>query len=107
MPTVNYIEPDGTLRSVDVAVGSSVKDGAIEHGVSGIVGLCGGAAMCGTCHVYVDEKDLHRLPTLDVIEDAMLSSTTSERRGNSRLGCQITMSDELDGLTVHLPPTQM
>lgn len=79
---------------------------AVENGILGILAECGGSAMCATCHVYVDERYLDRLAPMNATEDAMLDSTAAERRPNSRLSCQITMTDDLDGLIVQLPPTQ-
>ncbi|HLJ63278.1 MAG TPA: 2Fe-2S iron-sulfur cluster-binding protein, partial [Stellaceae bacterium] len=80
---------------------------AIANGIDGIVAECGGSAMCATCHVYVDEADLARLPKISQGEDEMLESTAAERRKNSRLSCQLVMTTGLDGLTVHLPETQI
>jgi ferredoxin, 2Fe-2S len=74
--------------------------------VSGILGECGGQAMCATCHVYVDAKDLGALPPMSDDEDAMLEDTASERKPSSRLSCQLDASDELDGLVVYLPDEQ-
>jgi 2Fe-2S ferredoxin len=74
--------------------------------VEGILGECGGQAMCATCHVYVDAKDLENLPEMSDDEDAMLEDTASERKSNSRLSCQIDASDELDGIVVYLPDEQ-
>jgi 2Fe-2S ferredoxin len=80
--------------------------GAQSHGVAGILGECGGQAMCATCHVYVDAKDLDLLPPMSDDEDAMLEDTASERKPTSRLSCQIDACDELDGIIVHLPDEQ-
>ncbi|WOH80421.1 2Fe-2S iron-sulfur cluster-binding protein [Bradyrhizobium sp. BEA-2-5] len=80
--------------------------GAVFNGVEGIVGECGGNAMCATCHVYVDEKDLDRMEAMDDLENAMLDSTARPRRANSRLSCQIKVSAELGGLTMNIPENQ-
>lgn len=106
MPTVNYIAANGGRRSVVADDGTSVMHAAVTNGVPGIDADCGGAASCATCHVYVDEEWLDRLPPIGDDEGDMLDCTASERRPNSRLSCQIAMSDALDGLTVHLPESQ-
>ena len=104
--SVTYISYAGDTRQVSVPVGDSVMEGAIKNGVDGIVAECGGACQCATCHVYVDEAFLGLLnPMLDD-EDQMLNTTASERRPNSRLGCQIPLTKELDGLIVRTPAAQ-
>ena len=107
MPKVTYISPQGTKKTLEVKSGLSVMQAAIANGIDGIVAECGGSAMCATCHVYVDEADLARLPKISQGEDEMLESTAAERRKNSRLSCQLVMTTGLDGLTVHLPETQI
>ena len=104
MPRVVYIEDDGTHVEVDVEEGYSVMEGAIMNGVEGIEAECGGACSCATCHCYVQEDWWDKLPEMDVIEDSMLEAAT-ERRSNSRLTCQIPMTDELDGLIVEVAPS--
>jgi 2Fe-2S ferredoxin len=103
---VTYISSAGETRKVDVPVGDSVMEGAIKNGVDGIVAECGGACQCATCHVYVEEAFLSRLKPIQENEEEMLGNTASERRPNSRLSCQIEVSEELEGLIVHTPPTQ-
>jgi len=103
---VTYISHSGETRQVAVPVGDSVMEGAIHNDVEGIVAECGGACQCATCHVYVDEAWLPRLNPIQEDEDAMLNTTASERRPNSRLGCQIPLTKALDGLIVRTPPTQ-
>ena len=106
MPVVSFIYPDGTKRDVDIPKGQSAMKGAVSNGVKGIVAECGGSAMCVTCHVYVDEAHLDRLPPISVDENAMLDATASPRRHNSRLSCQISIGDSLEGLTLQIPETQ-
>lgn len=106
MPTVTYVSADGELEEVDLSAGTTLKDGAIEHGIDGIVAECGGNAMCATCHVYVDDAWRGRLPERSEVEDELLDSTASERTEASRLSCQIKISEELDGLVVQLPEEQ-
>jgi 2Fe-2S ferredoxin len=81
----------------------SVMQAAMANDVPGIIGECGGSAMCATCHVYVEAGQLPLLEKVAPVEDAALGSTAAERRSNSRLGCQITVTD---GLVVHIPETQ-
>lgn len=107
MPTITYVNADGTHEELDVAEGTSVMQGAIRNGLDGIVAECGGNAMCATCHVYVEEDQLHLLPPVSDEEDALLDGTASERRPNSRLSCQIQVTPELDGLVVRLPERQV
>ena len=103
---VTYISYAGETRQVSVPIGDSVMEGAITNGVDGIVAECGGACQCATCHVYVDETFLARLNPMQEDEDQMLGTTASERRSNSRLGCQIRVTKELDGLIVRTPEAQ-
>ena len=107
MPTVTYIAHDGTRTDVDLPEGENVMHGALFNGVEGIVGECGGALACATCHCYVDEAWAAKVggPGSPEEED-MLEITAAERKPNSRLGCQIAVSDELDGLVVHMPDRQ-
>ncbi|GAA4862378.1 2Fe-2S iron-sulfur cluster-binding protein [Saccharopolyspora rosea] len=106
MPTVTYVSPDGTERSVAVPPGTTVMEAALDNGIDGIVGECGGAAMCATCHVYVESEHLAAAPPMTVDEDAMLDEASSARAGNSRLSCQLPMTAELDGIRVRLPERQ-
>jgi ferredoxin, 2Fe-2S len=106
VPAVTYVSSDGERDEVELAAGTTVKDGALENGVEGIVAECGGNAMCATCHVYIDEGWIEKLPERSDVENEMLDSTACERTETSRLSCQIRMSDEIDGLVVHLPEEQ-
>lgn len=101
MPKVIYIEPDGNRREIDVEAGYTVMEGALNNDVAGILAECGGACACATCHAYVDEAWLERLAPMEDMEDCMLDSAY-ERRPNSRLTCQIEMTDELDGMVVRI-----
>ncbi len=103
---VTYISQAGDTRQIAVPVGDSVMEGAIKNGIDGIVAECGGACMCATCHVYVDEPFLAKLNPMDETEAEMLNATASERRPNSRLSCQLKVTPALDGLVVHTPETQ-
>jgi ferredoxin, 2Fe-2S len=107
MPLITYVHTDGTREAIDVPVGTSVMRAAILNGVDGIVAECGGEMMCATCHVYVEPEQLPLCPEQSEDEKAMLEFTASERKTNSRLSCQLVVTPEMDGLTVHLPPTQV
>ncbi len=106
MPYVTLIAADGESRQLNVHEGQSLMQAAVAAGVRGIVGECGGSAMCATCHVYVDDAFIDRLPAPLETELEMLECTASERRSNSRLGCQIKLHGGLDGLVVRLPERQ-
>src|SRR6201995_278640 len=106
MPKVTYVQPDGARETFDIAAGKSLMLGAQSHGVSGILGECGGQAMCATCHVYVDAKDLELLPSMSEDYDTMLEDTASEQNPTSRFSCQIDACDDLDGIVVYLPDEQ-
>ncbi|OOG47343.1 2Fe-2S iron-sulfur cluster-binding protein [Polaromonas sp. A23] len=106
MPKVHLIQHDGTQLTLEADDGKSLMQTAVAAGVHGIVGECGGSAMCATCHVYVQEPWLQKLPEPLATELEMLECTADERRPESRLSCQIKLSPQLDGLTVRLPSTQ-
>lgn len=105
MAKITYITHDGTTYEVDAENGSTVMENAIKNGVPGIEAECGGACACATCHVYVDEewKDLTGEP--EPMEEDMLDFAY-DVRPNSRLSCQIKVTDELDGLVVRVPERQ-
>lgn len=108
MPKLTFLRPDGAeAATLEVADGTSVMAAAIANGVDGIVGECGGNCMCATCHVYVEEPWTGALPALSEDEDALLEGAASDRRPESRLGCQLKMGAELDGLAVRLPQRQI
>src|SRR5580704_9560238 len=106
MPRVTYVSYDGKSTTLDVPVGTSVMQAAVLHGVDGIVAECGGSCMCATCHVFVREDQLAKLPEMELGEDAMLDGAASPRRPNSRLSCQLVMTPAMDGLVVDMPETQ-
>jgi ferredoxin, 2Fe-2S len=106
MPTVRFVLRGGEIREIDAPEGSSLMQVAIQNGVDGIVGECGGSAMCATCHVYVDPGWAQTLSPIEEMEEVMLEATASERRETSRLGCQIRLSAQYDGIVVELPESQ-
>ena len=101
MPKIIYISPGGERHEADVENGYSVMEGAINNDIAGIVAECGGACACATCHSYVDEQWLDKVPPMDDMEDSMLDAAF-ERKANSRLTCQIEVNDKLDGLVIHV-----
>lgn len=106
MPTIHYILKDGSTRSVDAKLGSSVMENAVRNNVQGIDAECGGSCSCATCHVYVDDAFIALLSPADDMESELLDGVASEREAGSRLSCQIAMTAALDGLTVRVPETQ-
>ncbi len=103
MPIVTYYETASeTPKSVELRVGQSVMEGAMSNRVPGLLAECGGACMCATCHVYVEGGPVAALPEMSDDEDVMLDEAIGERRDSSRLGCQIRMTDDLDGLIVRI-----
>ena len=105
MAIIKYIDHTGRETEVETAGGVSVMQAAVNHGVAGIVGECGGSAMCATCHVYVDERDADKFPPITPPEQEMLECTTSPLKPNSRLGCQLVVGGD-ECITVYLPETQ-
>ena len=101
MPHIVFIEQDGTRREVDAPVGLSVLEIAHKHGID-LEGACEGSLACATCHVIVDESWWDKLKPAAEEEEEMLDMAFGLER-TSRLGCQIIMTEELDGLVVHLP----
>lgn len=99
MAKIVYHDVNGNRREVNVEKGSTVMEGAIDNDVAGIIAECGGACACATCHAYIGGTWLSKLRPLDDMEDAMLDSAP-ERRPNSRLTCQIEVTDDLDGMEV-------
>jgi 2Fe-2S ferredoxin len=101
MPTITYVDVDGTRYDCEVASGLSLMEGAINGGVPGILAICGGSCACSTCHAYIDEAWVERVGAPNDIEEATLD-LANDRRPNSRLTCQVQVSDALDGLVVQV-----
>jgi len=106
VPSVVYVLKSGEERRVNVAVGTSVMRGAIQNDLPGIDAECGGCLSCATCHVYVDDAFYGLLPAPSEDEQDLLSGVSSERLPTSRLSCQLTMTEALDGLKVRMPDRQ-
>tara|TARA_B100001123_G_scaffold425959_1_gene539514 strand:+ start:630 stop:950 length:321 start_codon:yes stop_codon:yes gene_type:complete len=105
MPKITYIEHNGKSHQTEVANGLSVMEGAVQNGIPGIDADCGGSCACATCHVYVDEKWFNKLPQKESGEEDMLDMAYEPKKF-SRLSCQITIEDNLDGLVVKMPLKQ-
>lgn len=105
MSVVTFIEHSGTVHTVEGNPNRTLMQLAIDNGISGILGECGGACSCATCHGFVDERWLDRVPSMSATESFMLD-VVPDRRSNSRLCCQIRMCEELDGVVVRLPEEQ-
>jgi 2Fe-2S ferredoxin len=107
MSKATFICADGAQLEVDVAVGNNLMRAACDHGIEGIVGDCGGALSCATCHVFVEDGYIDRLPPMEANEDQMLDYTAAGRQPNSRLACQIVMSAATEGIVVRVADPQV
>ena len=105
MPKVTFKDNQGNSKTIEVDNGLTVMEGAVQNNIPGIDADCGGACACATCHVYVDPKWFDKLPKVENAEEDMLD-VAFEPNKFSRLGCQITVSDDLDGLVVKMPSKQ-
>lgn len=105
MPKITFIQPSGVDIEVDATVGTSLMQTAIDNMVDGILADCGGSCSCATCHCYIDEKFIDKLPEPSSTEDSMLDFVV-EPQDNSRLSCQVIVSDDMDGMVVTLPTSQ-
>lgn len=106
MTTINYVEPDGQTITVSVENGISAMEAAVRNSVPGIDGDCGGAAACATCHVYVDPAWIAKTGTAASDMEKSMLEFAEEVQDNSRLACQISITDDLDGLVLKLPEKQ-
>ncbi|MBR8642902.1 2Fe-2S iron-sulfur cluster binding domain-containing protein [Streptomyces tuirus] len=106
MAMITYLLSDGTRSVLDVSVGTTVMEAAVDNGVEGIVGQCGGKTVCGTCHVFVESAAGRALPGLEADEDDLLDYTAEPRTASSRLGCRLVVEEGLDSVVVRLPKTQ-
>ena len=105
MPKITYIEHNGKSHTINVANGLSVMEGAVQNNITGIDADCGGSMACATCHVYVKEEWFNKLPKKEDGEEDMLDMAYEPKK-YSRLSCQLTVSEELEGLIVKLPEKQ-
>ena len=105
MPKITYIENNGKSHTVEVDKGLTVMEGAVQNNIPGIDADCGGSMACATCHVYVKEKWYNKINEKSEGEDDMLDQAHNPNKF-SRLSCQISVTDEIDGLVVDLPKKQ-
>ena len=106
MAKITYIEHDGKSHTIEVSNGLSVMEGAVQNNIPGIDADCGGSMACATCHVYVKEEWFNKLPKKEDGEEDMLDMAFEPKK-NSRLSCQLMVSDQIDGLVVNLPEKQV
>ena len=107
MAKITYVEYGGTRHVVDVPNGYTVMEGARDNDIPGIEADCGGACACSTCHVYVEDSWIDRLPAKEAMEEDMLDFAFEPDPVKSRLTCQLRVSDALEGLVVFMPEKQI
>ena len=105
MPKITFIDYQANARTIEVENGLSVMEGAVQNDIPGIDADCGGAMACATCHVYVEEKWFNKIPKAEDGENDMIDMAFEPKK-NSRLSCQLIVSEELDGLVVTTPKKQ-
>lgn len=105
MPLVTYVDHSGNAFEAEVPVGNSAMQGAVDNMIDGIIAECGGACVCATCHVIVDDAWLEKTGAASDDENMMLEAA-AERQENSRLSCQLIVTDAMDGLVLHMPESQ-
>ena len=105
MPKVTFKDNQGNSKTIEVDNGLTVMEGAVQNEVPGIDADCGGSMACATCHVYVEESWFNKLPKAEDGEVDMIDMAFEPKK-NSRLSCQITVTDDLDGLVVTTPEKQ-
>ena len=106
MAKITYVNSEGVSKTIEVDNGLTVMEGAIQNNVEGIDADCGGSMACATCHVYVKEEWFNKLPKKEDGEEDMLDMAFEPKK-NSRLSCQLMVSDQIDGLVVNLPEKQV
>ena len=105
MPKIIYNDNQGNSKTIEVENGLTVMEGAIQNNIPGIDADCGGSMACATCHVYVEEKWLNKIQKAEEAEEDMIDMAFEPKK-NSRLSCQLIVSEELDGLIVTTPSKQ-
>ncbi len=106
MPTIIFVDDDGSQHEVDAKTGVSVMEAALANNIDGIEAECGGSCMCATCHCFIDENFASLVPAMASDEEEMLGFTAVDRRPTSRLSCQIKVTEEMEGMIVNLPAEQ-
>ena len=105
MPKITYIESNGNKKTIEVSNGLTVMEGAVQNNIPGIDADCGGGMACATCHVYVNDEWFNKIPKAEDGEQDMIDMAYEPKK-NSRLSCQLIVSDDLDGLVVDMPEKQ-
>lgn len=105
MPTIQFVTPDGAIHDVEAHAGLSLMYAAVEAGIDGIIAECGGSCSCATCHVYLEQEAFDSLPAPTAMEQGMLACVV-EPEETSRLSCQVTVTEEMEGMTVRVPNSQ-
>lgn len=105
MPKITFIESNGTAHEVEAEVEMSLMEAATINMVPGIDGMCGGICSCATCHCYIPDDWKDKLPAMETGEEIMLE-TANHVTANSRLGCQVSITEDMDGITINLPEEQ-
>jgi 2Fe-2S ferredoxin len=105
MPNITYVESDGTEHTVDVEENMNLMEGSTINLLPGIEGMCGGICSCCTCHVYVGDGWAEKCNPMTDGERGLLEAS-EYLKDSSRLGCQVVVTHEMDGMRVHLPPAQ-
>jgi 2Fe-2S ferredoxin len=106
MAKVTFISGSGARSAVEVAGGETLMRAALDHAIEGILGECGGACCCATCHLYLDDASIPQVPPIRDMEEQMLEYVAAPRQDRSRLACQIVVTPAMEGLTVYLPSAQ-
>ena len=106
MAMITYVQHDGTKRTIEVATGETIMGAAKFHDIAGIEANCGGGCACATCHAYIDSAYFDKIPAPDDMESEMLEFALDVDPARSRLTCQIKVTEELHGMTVHVPARQ-
>ncbi|WP_374973354.1 2Fe-2S iron-sulfur cluster-binding protein [Spongiibacter marinus] len=105
MPTITYIQANGQRTRIEVASGTTLMQAAVDNQIPSILAECGGGCSCATCHCFIEDGRCDELPPPDCIEESLLGML-SNVRPNSRLSCQVTVTESMEGLLVHLPEEQ-
>ena len=107
MPTLHFVHPNGQTTSLDAPVGKSIMNVCRDQGFTEVVAECGGAALCATCHVYVDETQYDLFSKPNEVETQMLEFVASEKKSTSRLSCQLLINEQCNDLRIYFPEQQI
>jgi 2Fe-2S ferredoxin len=105
MPKIKFINADNSVQEIEAEAGTSLMQAAMDNNVEGILAECGGACSCATCHCYIEPAWMDKAGDISEVEKDMLDCVL-EPQTNSRLSCQVTISDDMDGIEIHIPESQ-